>query len=94
MIKDKGYESGIDFGLEFYRLCRDLGCEEVIFYGFIIDNIRCLLVQIKVFIKVCIDVVNILIDEGVVLLVVGNIKLLMFLEELLLYINRIKVKEG
>ncbi|HIE0522511.1 TPA: undecaprenyl diphosphate synthase family protein, partial [Clostridioides difficile] len=29
MTKDKGYESGIDPGLESYRLCRDLGCEEV-----------------------------------------------------------------
>ncbi len=31
MTKDKGYESGIDPGLESYRLCRDLGCEEVTF---------------------------------------------------------------
>ena len=40
MTKDKGYESGIDPGLESYRLCRDLGCEEVTFYGFTTDNTR------------------------------------------------------
>ncbi|ALP03466.1 polyprenyl diphosphate synthase [Clostridioides difficile] len=94
MTKDKGYESGIDPGLESYRLCRDLGCEEVTFYGFTTDNTRRPSVQTKAFTKACIDAANILIDEGAALLVVGNTKSPMFPEELLPYTNRIKAKEG
>ena len=80
MTKDKGYESGIDPGLESYRLCRDLGCEEVTFYGITTDNTRRPSVQTKAFTKACIDAANILIDEGAALLVVGYSKSTMFTE--------------
>ena len=32
MTKDKGYENGLDPGIEAYRACRDMGVDEVTFY--------------------------------------------------------------
>ena len=40
MTKDKGYENGLDPGIEAYRACRDMGVEEVTFYGFTTDNTK------------------------------------------------------
>ena len=37
MTKEKGYENGLDPGILAYRACRDMGVEEVTFYGFTTD---------------------------------------------------------
>ena len=45
--KEKGYDNGLDPGIEAYRVCRDLGVEEVTFYGFTTDNTKGLHIKLK-----------------------------------------------
>ncbi|MEF9991059.1 MAG: polyprenyl diphosphate synthase [Romboutsia sp.] len=94
MTKEKGYESGLDPGLEAYRACRDKGVEEVTFYGFTTDNTKRPSCQTQAFTKACVDAANMLIDEGASLLVVGNSKSPMFPKELLPYTTRSEGKNG
>lgn len=94
MTKEKGYESGLDPGLDAYRACRDNGVEEVTFYGFTTDNTKRPSYQTEAFTKACVDAANMLVDEGAALLVMGNTKSPMFPKELLPYTKRIEPKEG
>ena len=83
MTKDKGYENGLDPGIEAYRTCRDMGVEEVTFYGFTTDNTKRPSIQTKAFTDACIKAAHILNDEGASLLAIGNTKSPMFPKELL-----------
>ncbi|WP_042271363.1 polyprenyl diphosphate synthase [[Clostridium] dakarense] len=94
MTKEKGYDSGLDPGLDAYRACRDMGVDEVTFYGFTTDNTKRPSYQTEAFTKACIDAANMLVDEGAALLVMGNTKSPMFPKELLPYTKRIEPKEG
>lgn len=94
MTKEKGYESGLDPGLYAYRQCRDLGVDEVTFYGFTTDNTKRPSYQTEAFTKACVDAANLLINEGAALLVIGNTKSPMFPKELLPYTKRCEPKEG
>lgn len=94
MTKEKGYGSGLDPGLEAYRVCRDMGVEEVTFYGFTTDNTKRPSYQTEAFTKACVDAANMLIDEGAALLVMGNTKSPMFPKELLPYTKRVESREG
>ena len=94
MGKDKGYENGLDPGIESYRQLRDLGIEEVTFYGFTTDNTRRPSYQTESFTKACIEAANRLLDEGASLLVIGNSDSKMFPKELLPYTTRTKEKPG
>lgn len=94
MRKDKGYENGLDPGIESYRQLRDLGVEEVTFYGFTTDNTRRPSYQTESFTKACIEAANRLLDEGASLLVIGNSDSKMFPKELLPYTTRTKEKPG
>ena len=94
MGKDKGYENGLDPGIESYRQLRDLGVEEVTFYGFTTDNTRRPSYQTESFTKACIEAANRLLDEGASLLVIGNSDSKMFPKELLPYTTRTKEKPG
>lgn len=94
MGKDKGYENGLDPGIESYRQLRDLGVEEVTFYGFTTDNTRRPSYQTESFTKACIEAANRLLDEGASLLVIGNSESKMFPKELLPYTTRTKEKPG
>lgn len=94
MTKDKGYESGLDPGLDAYRACRDKGVEEVTFYGFTTDNTKRPSYQTEAFTKACVDAANMLANEGAALLVIGNTKSPMFPKELLPYTKRTEPKEG
>lgn len=93
MDKDKGYENGINPGLEAYRACRDMGVNEVTFYGFTTDNAKRPSYQTKAFIKSCVDAANALVKEGASLLVMGNTKSPLFPKELLEYTTRIEGKK-
>ena len=42
MEKEDGYIHGIAPGMTLYRMCREMGIEEMTFYGFTVDN-TCLL---------------------------------------------------
>ncbi|RDY27385.1 dihydroorotate dehydrogenase [Romboutsia weinsteinii] len=94
MTKDRGYECGLDPGLEAYRACRDKGVEEVTFYGFTTDNTRRPSYQTEAFTKACVDAANLLINEGASFLAVGNAKSPMFPKELLPYTTRSEGKPG
>ena len=94
MTKEKGYDNGLNPGLEAYRMCRDNGVNEVTFYGFTTDNTKRPSCQTQAFTKACVSAANMLIEEGAALLVIGNTKSPMFPKELLPYTTRTKPKEG
>lgn len=94
MTKEMGYENGLDPGLDAYRICRDMGVEEVTFYGFTTDNTKRPSYQTEAFTNACVEAANRLIEEGASLLVMGNIKSPMFPKELLPYTKRIDGKKG
>ena len=94
MTKEMGYDNGLDPGIDAYRVCRDMGVEEVTFYGFTTDNTRRPSYQTEAFTKACVSAAKMLVDEGAALLVMGNTKSPMFPKELLPYTERTEAKEG
>ncbi len=94
MTKERGYDNGLEPGLDAYRICRDNGVEEVTFYGFTTDNTKRPSYQTEAFTKSCIDAAHMLDKEGAKLLVMGNTKSPMFPKELLPYTERTEGKEG
>lgn len=94
LTKDKGYDNGLDPGIEAYRACRDMGVKEVTFYGFTTDNAKRPSYQTKAFTSACINAAKMLVDEGASLLVIGNTNSPMFPKELMPYTERIEPKEG
>lgn len=85
MTKDRGYDEGLDPGLRVFKLCEELGIEELTFYGFTSDNTKRPKIQRLAFTKACIDAVRLLAKENADLLVLGNTDSKMFPEELLPY---------
>lgn len=81
--KDKGYEFGIDPGVELIDLLLKHGVEEVTFYGFTMDNVRRPKPQVEAFIDACIKCVDIIQDRDVSIFVCGNTKSKVFPQELL-----------
>lgn len=94
LTKDKGYDNGLDPGLEAYRVCRDLGVDEVTFYGFTTDNVKRPSYQTKAFTDACVSAAQMLANEGASLLVIGNTNSPMFPKELMKYTKRTEAKEG
>jgi len=94
LSKDKGYLSGIKPGLCLFKDCRNLGINEITFYGFTADNTKRPTLQRLSFTKACVDAVNLLTNEDCEILVVGNDKSKMFPEELKQYITRKKIGKG
>ena len=94
LTKEMGYDNGLDPGIEAYRTCRDLGVEEVTFYGFTTDNTRRPSYQTKAFTDACVSAAKMLVDEGAALLVKGNTSSPMFPKELMPYTSMIEPKEG
>ncbi len=83
--KHQGYEHGLNPGVEALRLAKAYGIEELTYYGFTTDNCKRPPIQVKAFIDACIDAINLIKNEDVGLLVVGNTKSPMFPSELLPY---------
>lgn len=94
LTKDKGYDNGLDPGLEAYRVCRDIGVDEVTFYGFTTDNTKRPTPQTKAFTDACVNAAKMLVDEGASLLVIGNTSSPMFPKELIPYTSRTEAKDG
>lgn len=88
MGKEKGYGHGISPGMELFYMCRDLGVEEMTFYGFTVDNTKRPSVQRKAFTAACVAAVRELSKEDAELLVLGNTDSSSFPEELLPYTVR------
>ncbi len=78
MTKEKGYSHGISPGLRLFQLCKELGVQELTFYGFTVDNTKRPKLQRLSFTDACIDAVNLLSAEDAELLVLGNTKSAMF----------------
>lgn len=95
MTKEKGYNSGLNPGLEVFRLCQEVGIKEISYYGFTVDNTKRPTIQRLAFTKACIDAVEILAKEDADLLVIGNTDSEMFPKELLKYTkNRQRFGKG
>ena len=71
MTKEKGYDRGLNPGLELYKLCEEVGIKEITYYGFTVDNTKRPTFQRLAFTKACIDAVNMLSKENADLLVLG-----------------------
>lgn len=83
LSKEKGYDHGINPGLELFKLCEKENVEEVTFYGYTMDNTKRPSVQKEAFIKACVDSVMLLTKENCEILVVGCTSANFFPEELL-----------
>ncbi len=86
--KDKGYDHGINPGLEVFKLCQKENIREVTFYGFTIDNTKRPSDQKIAFTKACIDSVMLLTKEDCEILVLGNTESSCFPKELLPFTKR------
>lgn len=88
MEKGEGYSHGISPGMSLYRMCCELGIEEMSFYGFTVDNTKRPTIQRQAFTKACVEAVRELSRENASLLVLGNTRSAMFPPELLPYTSR------
>lgn len=92
--KQNGYEYGLDPGLQALKLAQEYGINEITYYGFTTDNCKRPKIQIKAFVKSCVDAVNLIANENVSLLVIGNTDSPMFPQELLKYTKRTNLGTG
>lgn len=83
MTKEKGYDRGLDPGLELFKLCEKVGIKEITYYGFTVDNTKRPRFQRLAFTKACVDAVKLLSQENADLLVLGNTESNMFPKELI-----------
>jgi undecaprenyl diphosphate synthase len=92
--KQDGYEYGLNPGLQALKLAQEYGIDEITYYGFTTDNCKRPKKQIEAFVKSCVDAVNLIANENVSLLVIGNTDSAMFPKELLKYTVRTHVGNG
>ncbi|MEG0962325.1 MAG: undecaprenyl diphosphate synthase family protein [Lachnospiraceae bacterium] len=83
--KEDGYRNGITPGMTVYQMCKELGVEEITFYGFTIDNTKRPMQQRIAFTNACIHAVEKLSQEDARLFVLGNCDSKMFPKELIPY---------
>ena len=86
--KEKGYMIGTEPGLALFKLCKEVGIDELTYYGFTVDNTKRPVEQRKAFTAACVHAVKLLSNEDAELLVIGNSDSPMFPEELLPYTTR------
>ena len=94
LTKEKGYDCGLNPGIELLNLCKKEGIEEISYYGFTVDNTKRPKFQREAFTKSCVDAVRMLSEEDTSLLVVGNSNSPMFPKELLPFTTRKNVMKG
>lgn len=92
--KQDGYEYGLDPGLQALRLAKKYGIKEITYYGFTTDNCKRPKNQINSFVKACVDAVNLIAQEDVSILVIGNTNSSLFPQELLKYTKRTDIGKG
>jgi len=92
--KQAGYHFGIDPGFDLYKICLELGINEITFYGFTQDNTKRPSEQTRAFQKACVDAVMKLAYKDAELLVIGNSESPMFPKELLPFTQRVKFGKG
>lgn len=94
MEKKDGYGHGLMPGLKLLKLARDAGVEEITYYGFTTDNCGRPKEQVKAFSQACVEAVEMIANEPVSLLVVGNEEASSFPEKLRCYTNRTELHGG
>lgn len=94
LTKEKGYNHGLDPGLQLFKLCKEAGIKEITYYGFTMDNTKRPSLQTESFTKACINAVKMLAKEDASLLVVGNTVSPKFPKELLPYTKRRNFGKG
>jgi undecaprenyl diphosphate synthase len=94
LTKEKGYDKGLDPGVQLFRLCKELGVKELTYYGFTMDNTKRPSTQTKAFTSACVKAVEMLSKEDASLLVVGNTESQMFPQELMPFTKRRDFGEG
>lgn len=92
--KEDGYNNGLNPGVHLLNLAKELGVEEITYYGFTVDNCKRPKVQVEAFQKACVDAVNLIAENDVSLLVVGNDESKFFPEELKKYRTRKDIGKG
>ena len=60
LSKEKGYDYGVNPGLQLFKLCQKENIEEVTFYGYTVDNTKRPTIQKEAFIKACVESVMLL----------------------------------
>lgn len=88
LTKEKGYDIGLNPGIQLFKLCKEIGVKELTYYGFTTDNTRRPTVQREAFTNACVKAVEMLAKEDADLLVVGNTSSAMFPRELLPFTKR------
>lgn len=94
MGKESGYADGLAPGMELFKLCQDMGIEELSFYGFTADNTKRPSAQRLAFTDACVKAVDWLSQRDATLLVLGNYDSAMFPQQLLPYISRHTFGQG
>lgn len=94
LLKEMGYDHGLNPGLLLLKQCMDIGIKELTFYGFTTDNTKRPTSQKEAFTKSCIEAVNILSSKNAELLVIGNKDSPAFPKELLPYTKRTVFGKG
>ena len=92
--KEKGYEYGLEPGLQLLRQAKAYGINEITYYGFTVDNCKRPQIQQKAFQQACVRAVQMISKEGTSLEVVGNTKTECFPKELLPYTKRTDIAGG
>ncbi|WP_434796245.1 undecaprenyl diphosphate synthase family protein [Terrisporobacter vanillatitrophus] len=72
LSKEKGYDYGVNPGLQLFKLCQKENVQEVTFYGYTVDNTKRPTIQKEAFIKSCVESVMLLTKEDCEILVVGD----------------------
>ncbi|MBR1853146.1 MAG: undecaprenyl diphosphate synthase family protein [Lachnospiraceae bacterium] len=92
--KEDGYAYGLTPGLQLVRKAKELGIEELTYYGFTVDNCKRPKAQFEAFRTACVDAVQLLTKEGADLLVLGDQSSKCFPEELAPYTTRTAINGG
>jgi undecaprenyl diphosphate synthase len=92
--KSEGYKSGLAPGLSAFNTLKELGVNEITFYGFTADNTKRPEKQRLAFTSACVEAVKLLSGNDCDLLVIGNSDSKMFPEELKPYTTRTRIGNG
>lgn len=92
--KQDGYDFGLLPGMKVLKNAKELGIEELTYYGFTVDNCKRPKEQFEAFQTACVKAVKMLCEEGADLLVLGNAESKCFPKELLPYTKRTKINGG
>lgn len=94
MSKEMGYDSGLLPAAKLFKCCKEMGVKELTYYGFTTDNTKRPSIQRHAFTEACVKAVQMLSNEDVSLLVIGNSASNMFPKELLPYTKRKIIGKG